>query len=94
MASGAAAAVEDDGADCPVSVPASWPATANLPDPFTRIDGSRITSRSDWRCRREEIKKLAERTVYGTKPAKPAGVTGTVFVTTVRVTAGSAAITG
>ncbi|MGK3208417.1 glucuronyl esterase domain-containing protein [Amycolatopsis sp. MEPSY49] len=86
MASGAAAAVEDDGADCPVSVPASWPATAKLPDPFKRIDGTRVTNRSDWRCRREEIKKLAERTVYGTKPAKPAGVAGTVSATGITVT--------
>ena len=72
-ASGAAAAVEDDGADCAVTVPGSWPAGAKLPDPFKRIDGTRIASTGDWRCRREEIKKLAERTVYGEKPAKPAG---------------------
>jgi cellulase/cellobiase CelA1 len=85
VASGAAAAVEDDGADCPVSVPASWPATAKLPDPFKKIDGTRITAKSDWRCRREEIKKLAERTVYGSKPAKPASVTGTVSTTGITV---------
>ena len=85
LASGAAAAVEDDGADCPVSVPASWPSTAKLPDPFKKIDGTRITAKSDWRCRREEIKKLAERTVYGAKPAKPAGVTGTVSSTGITV---------
>ncbi|GLY44613.1 hypothetical protein Amsp01_106360 [Amycolatopsis sp. NBRC 101858] len=85
FASGAAAAVEDDGADCPVSVPASWPSTAKLPDPFKKIDGTRITAKSDWRCRREEIKKLAERTVYGSKPAKPASVTGTVSNTGITV---------
>jgi hypothetical protein len=84
-ASGAAAAVEDDGADCAVSLPGSWPANAKLPDPFKRIDGTRITTTGDWRCRREEIKKLAERTVYGEKPAKPAGVTGTVSSTNITV---------
>jgi hypothetical protein len=84
-ASGAAAAVEDDGADCAVTVPGSWPASSKLPDPFKRIDGTRIASTGDWRCRREEIKKLAERTVYGEKPAKPAGVTGTVSSTNITV---------
>ena len=74
----AAAAVEDEGAGCPVTLPGSLSANSRLPDPFRRIDGTRITSRSDWRCRRAEIKELTERYVYGDKPAKPAGVTGTV----------------
>ncbi|MHA4816769.1 glucuronyl esterase domain-containing protein [Streptomyces aculeolatus] len=73
----AAPQVEDDGADCPVPSP---PTASNslLPDPFTKLDGTRVTTRSDWRCRRAEIRELAERTVYGQKPAKPAGVTGSV----------------
>ncbi|WP_207938863.1 cellulose-binding protein [Actinomadura darangshiensis] len=74
----AAAGVEDDGADCPVTLPGSTPANSKLPDPFTKLDGTRVTAKSDWRCRREEIKKLAERYVYGTKPGKPESVTGTV----------------
>ncbi|MFE4590252.1 glucuronyl esterase domain-containing protein [Streptomyces laurentii] len=73
----AAAGVEDDGADCPVANTAP-PATSLLPDPFTKLDGTRVTTKSGWRCRRAEIKELAERTVYGQKPAKPANVTGTV----------------
>ncbi|WP_208630620.1 glucuronyl esterase domain-containing protein, partial [Amycolatopsis kentuckyensis] len=85
LASGAAAAVEDDGADCPVSLPSTFPSTAKLPDPFKKIDGTRITSKSDWRCRREEIKKLAERTIYGQKPTKPASVTGSVTATNITV---------
>ncbi|MGR6922969.1 glucuronyl esterase domain-containing protein [[Actinomadura] parvosata] len=84
----AAAGVEDDGADC--AVPAlpdagSLPAVSRLPDPFTRLNGTRITTRADWRCRRQEIKKLAEKFVYGDKPAKPAGVTGTVSRTGITV---------
>ncbi|GAA1287900.1 endo-1,4-beta-xylanase [Saccharothrix xinjiangensis] len=71
-------AVEDDGADCPVSLPGSTASNSRLPDPFTRINGQRITSKSDWRCRRAEIRELAERYVYGDKPAKPSSVTGTV----------------
>ncbi|MFC0527768.1 glucuronyl esterase domain-containing protein [Phytohabitans kaempferiae] len=74
----AASTVEDEGADCPVPGSANVPATSRLPDPFRKIDGSRITSKNDWRCRRAEIKELAERTVYGQKPARPATVTGTV----------------
>ncbi|ACU37989.1 cellulose binding domain-containing protein [Actinosynnema mirum] len=82
-----ALAVEDDGADCPVALPGSTPANPRLPDPFTRIDGSRVTSLADWRCRRAEIRELAERHVYGDKPAKPASVTGTVSRTSISVTA-------
>ncbi|HEY7485813.1 MAG TPA: cellulose-binding protein, partial [Streptosporangiaceae bacterium] len=81
----AAAASEDDGADCPVSLPGSLTANSRLPDPFRKLDGTRISTTSDWRCRREEIKKLAERYVYGEKPAKPAGVTGTVTSTNITV---------
>jgi len=77
--------VEDEGANCPVALPGSLPSSAKLPDPFKRLDGTRISTTSDWRCRREEIKKLAERYVYGTKPGKPAGVTGTVSRTSITV---------
>jgi hypothetical protein len=81
----AAIGVEDDGADCPVSLPTSLTSNAKLPDPFKKLDGTRITTKSDWRCRREEIKQLAEKYVYGQKPAKPASVTGTVSRTSITV---------
>ncbi|HTJ39439.1 MAG TPA: cellulose binding domain-containing protein [Dactylosporangium sp.] len=80
--------VEDEGADCPVpALPdaGSLPTNAKLPDPFQRIDGSRITAKSDWRCRREEVKKLAEKFVYGEKPGMPQTVTGTVSRTGITV---------
>ncbi|MEU6859654.1 cellulose binding domain-containing protein [Glycomyces sp. NPDC046736] len=72
------ALAEFDGADCDVTVPGSWASNSLLPDPFTRIDGTRITSKDQWECRRAEIKELAERTIYGDKPAPPASVSGTV----------------
>jgi hypothetical protein len=81
----AAAGAEDDGADCPVSLPGSLTANSRLPDPFRKLDGTRISAKSDWRCRREEVKKLAERYVYGEKPAKPTSVTGTVSNTNITV---------
>lgn len=70
-------AQEDDGADCVVPDPGQ---TNNslLPDPFTSLDGTRITAKSDWRCRRAEIKEMSERYIYGEKPEPPDSVTGTV----------------
>ncbi|MFL6121114.1 hypothetical protein [Actinophytocola sp.] len=81
----AAAGVEDDGADCAVTLPGSLPANSRLPDPFRKLDGTRISSTSQWRCRRAEIRRMAERYVYGEKPAKPATVTGTVSSTNITV---------
>jgi hypothetical protein len=85
-AASVAASVEDDGADCPVTLPGSFPSNSRLPDPFTKLNGTRITAKSDWRCRRAEIRELAERHVYGDKPAKPASVTGTVSSSNITVT--------
>ncbi|MEV4575858.1 fibronectin type III domain-containing protein [Nonomuraea jabiensis] len=84
----AAAGVEDEGADCTVTgLPdaGSLPTNSKLPDPFKKLDGTRISAKSEWRCRRQEIKKLAEKFVYGEKPGKPASVTGTVSRTGITV---------
>jgi hypothetical protein len=81
----AAGGVEDSGAGCTVSLPGSLTANSLLPDPFTRLNGTRISSVSDWTCRREEILQLAEKYIYGTKPPKPASVTGTVSSTNITV---------
>lgn len=80
----AATGVEDDGADCSVAS-TNPPASSLLPDPFTKLNGTRVTAKSDWRCRRAEIKELAERTIYGQKPPKPSSVTGTVTSSSVTV---------
>ncbi|MEU7873368.1 cellulose-binding protein [Dactylosporangium sp. NPDC049140] len=82
---GLTANVEDEGADCPVTLPGTLTANAKLPDPFTKLNGTRIASTSDWRCRREEIKQQAEKYIYGTKPARPATVTGSVTSTSITV---------
>jgi hypothetical protein len=65
------AGVENSGAGC--SVPdlpayASLTTTAALPDPFRSLDGSRITSRYDWACRRAEVSKQAQFYELGEKP--------------------------
>lgn len=69
---------EDDGADCQVPDPGQPASQATLPDPFTKLDGTQVTSKDDWRCRRAEIRELAERALYGEKPGKPDSVAGTV----------------
>lgn len=84
--------VEDDGIDCTVSgLPDASALTKNakLPDPFKKLDGTRMASKSEWHCRREEIKQLGEKFAYGAKGAIPT-TTGTVSDTsiTVNVTAG------
>jgi hypothetical protein len=81
----ASVGVEDDGAGCAVTLPSTLTSNSLLPDPFTRLNGTRITSVSDWTCRREEILQLAEKYVYGTKPGKPASVSGTVTRTGITV---------
>lgn len=75
---------EFDGAECVVG-PGGPGSNAKLPDPFTRNDGTRITARSDWECRRAEIKRHAENTIYGAKPPTPQSVTGTVTRTGITV---------
>jgi hypothetical protein len=75
------AAVENSGADCKVPAlpePAELPVIEKLPDPFRKLDGTRLTQRSEWRCRRQEILEQAEKYIYGQKPPKPEKVTGTV----------------
>jgi hypothetical protein len=84
----AAASAEDEGADCQVGAlpeASALPVIAKLPDPFTKLDGQRMTTKAEWRCRRQEIKKLAEKFGYGTKPPKPASVSGTVSNTSIMV---------
>lgn len=63
---------------CP-AIPGSISLTANarLPDPFKKIDGSRVTTKADWECRRKEILELFQRYELGTFPGKPQSVTGT-----------------
>ena len=82
-------AVEDPGAGCTVGpMPAfsSLTANAKLPDPFKKMDGTRITTKAEWKCRREEILRQGYAFIYGDKPvpAKSA-VTGTVSSSSISV---------
>jgi hypothetical protein len=71
--------VEDNGLDCAVGdLPDAIAANTRVPNPFSKLDGTLVTTRQDWRCRRKEIRAMAERYVYGPKPGKPESVTGSV----------------
>lgn len=75
------AAVEDTGTDCAIgTLPEAAAITKNpkLPNPFIGLDGNAITKKSDWHCRRKEIRAQAEKYVYGERPAPPQMVSGTV----------------
>jgi hypothetical protein len=83
-----AASVENTGADCTVpelAEPGALPTIEKMPDPFTKIDGTRLMTKSEWRCRRQEIHKQAEKYIYGERPSKPEVVTGSVSDTQVSV---------
>lgn len=70
---------EDSGLDCVVpELPNAINALPTLPNPFQKLDGTTVASRADWRCRRKELRALAERHVYGTKPSRPESVTGSI----------------
>lgn len=80
--------VENSGADCEIgALPTAADLTElnTLPDPFTALNGERLTSKAQWRCRRQELLKLAETFIYGEKPGKPEAVTGTVSETSLTV---------
>lgn len=80
---------EDPTAACAVpAMPsvASLQPHPKLPDPFTTMSGSRISSKSEWACRREEILQESFEYIYGEKPIPPAGsVSGTVSNTNISV---------
>lgn len=62
---------EVPGADCDVTGlpnPNSLQNNPNLPDPFIKLDGTRISDKSEWRCRRQEILEQAYGFIYGEKP--------------------------
>ena len=44
-----------------------------------------MSKKSDWRCRRAELKKIVEKYIHGTKPGKPDTVTGSVSRTAINV---------
>ncbi|XYI03885.1 dockerin-like protein [Sorangium sp. So ce1128] len=73
--------IEIPGADCPVpDMPAFGDLRANdkLPDPFTMMDGTKVTTRAQWACRHREISEMVQHYETGPKQVKEATVTGSV----------------
>jgi len=44
---------------------------AKLPDPFLKADGTRVKSKEEWACKRDEIRQQFQRLELGVKPPKP-----------------------
>ncbi len=68
--------VEDHRSECNIG---NIPTSVNnekLPDPFMGLDGKRITTKAEWKCRREEIGAMYEKIMFGTKPRNPDKVEG------------------
>ncbi len=61
---------ENSGADC-TSMAADLKKNQKLPDPFAMHDGTRISTKAAWKCRRNEIKKDIEKYEIGPKPEPP-----------------------
>ena len=72
------------GEDCQVA-DAKTVNNPKFPDLFAFFDGSRMSMKSQWACRRAEIKKAVETYIHGPKPGKPDTVTGTVSATSISV---------
>src|SRR6185369_15708695 len=58
--------VEFVGKDCPVTAPAAVD-NAKLPNLFKKADGTMMTKKSEWACRRAELKKAVETFIHGEK---------------------------
>lgn len=54
------------------------PRNEKLPDPFTFFDGTPVTTKAQWECRRREIQHMAATYIYGPYPFEPDETTGTV----------------
>ncbi|HXS16850.1 MAG TPA: hypothetical protein VN764_06660, partial [Polyangiaceae bacterium] len=57
-----------------------------LPDPFTFYDGTPVTTKAQWECRRKEILAMAAKYLYGPVPGDCDEVSGTVSGGTVNIT--------
>jgi glucuronyl esterase-like protein len=89
--------VENSGSACEVTAAGPLGARSdNLPDPFKLNDGTRVTTKAQWECRRNEIKKDIEQFEIGTKPEPPtvaASLSGTQLNVVVTTPAGSITLT-
>lgn len=69
---------EDYRDECQIGEIPSSVNNAKLPDPFMGLDGKRISSKDQWKCRREEIGAMYEKLMFGAKPRNPEKVEGSI----------------
>src|SRR5690606_8956823 len=85
-----APAVENSGSECTLpALPDYNDLTATndkFPDPFTMIDGTAVTHKDQWRCRRAEIAVQAQKYELGEKPGPAQKITGEFIDNIFRVT--------
>lgn len=96
VASSAASAIsntngtaENSAAHCniaPLKFFADLPEVTALPDPFLSLDGTHISEKQQWPCRRAEIAAQVQEYELGTKPAKPQHVSGAISNEKITVT--------
>jgi hypothetical protein len=82
---------EDTGADCaepPLPAFSALESIEYLPDPFEMSSGQRMTSRSEWRCRRAELKAILEKYDVGEKPGKPSKLEASLQGNTLNIVVG------
>jgi hypothetical protein len=72
--------------ECPVASIPKIGSNPKLPDPFTAFDGSKVTTKAQWKCRREEISALLEEVELGEKPRNPEKVEGSYSGGSLKVT--------
>lgn len=81
--------------DCP-TLPSNPSLMSNsfLPDPFTFFDGTQVTTKAQWDCRRAEISQLLQKYELGALPPGPSSVNGSLSggVLTVNVSEGGKSI--
>lgn len=59
--------------------PDKLPARPDYPDPLTKFDGSKVTTKDAWAARRAELKELFQHYMYGRQPDAPAKVEAVVL---------------
>jgi hypothetical protein len=68
--------VEDHRSECQIGDIPKSVNNSKLPDPFMGLDGKRISTAAEWKCRREEIGAMYEKLMFGEKPRNPEKVEG------------------
>jgi hypothetical protein len=65
---------------------ADLPRNEKLPSPFVFFDGTPVTTKAQWECRRREIQHMAATYIYGPYPFEPDETTGTVSGNNISIT--------